>query len=99
LPLRGTHGIRLLVGFHLFGTSDHIDLPEHVVSRLLCHALIQHLPDAALPDAIESLTSDYEMHEARKALPKSLPEPGKKTIKARLGERRFATLPPIIEID
>ena len=47
-------GPTLLVGFHLFGTSDQPILPDSLVARLVCHALVQRLPESGLAEALET---------------------------------------------
>jgi hypothetical protein len=96
---RKAGGPTLLVGFHLIGTTDEIELPEPVVARLACHALIQQLPDAVLHDALESLNDYYESATPRLPSVMSLPGPQKRPSNARFGGRRVATLPPAIELD
>jgi hypothetical protein len=60
-PQEKMSGATLFVGFHLFGTSDRIEWSETVVMRLVCHALIQWLPDDALSDVAGSLTWLYDV--------------------------------------
>jgi hypothetical protein len=72
--LRHTAGPAVLVGFHFFGTSDEVDLPEALLSRLFCHALLQHLPDAGLGEAVETLSEMWRFYHEMPATP-ALPEP------------------------
>lgn len=84
-----------MLGFHLFGTSGEFDLPEPVTVRLLCHALLQRLPDEALPEAVESLTGMYEFY-ARPRLP--LPElPARPSVSARITGSYVAPVYPVTE--
>jgi hypothetical protein len=53
----------LLVGLHLFDTTDAVEIPEPLLSRLLCHALVQMLPEAGLPEAVESLSDMVQFYQ------------------------------------
>jgi hypothetical protein len=97
--VRRPDGSQSCVSVHWFGTTADLSLSEAEQARLFCHALIECLPEAALEDAVESLTGDCEMHLARLTPPKPLPEPDSRIFPAQIVERRVATLPPVIEID
>jgi hypothetical protein len=69
--LRDTSGANLFVGFHLFGTFDEPKIPDPVLRKLLCHVLVEQLPENGLAEAVESLTGIYEYYRDQ---PKYLPE-------------------------
>lgn len=83
------------MGFHLFGTSATAELPEAVLKRLLCHALLQHLPDEGLDEAVQSL---FDMNEFYR-LPRYVPPPPlpRKSIPVRIGEAIIAPVYPVTE--
>jgi hypothetical protein len=64
-----------VLGFHLFGTSGKVDLPEPILNRLLCHGLLQRLPDEALSEAMELLCGMYEFYRRPPSQPPALPAP------------------------
>jgi len=73
LPTVSASGdMRYLLGFHMFGTTDELDLNEEDTIRLICHALIHRLPDQGLTEAVESLTGLYEFYTAPVEPPKPL---------------------------
>jgi hypothetical protein len=57
----GNHSV--VVGFHLTDAFDAFDVPESVMNRLLCHALVQHLQDRGLPEAVERLSDMVGFYE------------------------------------
>lgn len=83
----------------LRGTTDSLELPDSIVQRLICHAMIQRLPAAILPDAIDSLTDDYETATGTKRPPRAFPGPTVRTVQARLGETIKVKLPSVINLD
>jgi hypothetical protein len=66
---------------HTTSLPTSAGLPEYPVAtarRLVCHALMNELPDAALPELFEALTGMYEFYSAREqGSRRSLPEPDK----------------------
>lgn len=67
------------VFIHTTSLPTSAGLPEYPVGiarRLVCHALMNELPDAALPELFEALAGMYEFYSARdQESRKSLPEP------------------------
>lgn len=59
------------LGLYLFGTFGTAELPEPILKRLLCHALLQRLPDEGLDEAAESLFNMNEFYR----LPHYAPPP------------------------
>jgi len=88
-------GPSLLIGLHFFGTTGVFDLPEPIMAKLVCHSLLQHLPDEAMPEAVESLLLMREFYSVPRVEPKQvLPAP---PIPARWGETRTAQVVPVTE--
>lgn len=84
-----------VLGFHLFGTSGIAELPEPMVQRLLCHALIQRLPDEGLAEAMQSLTDTNEFYRLpRFVLPPLLPQ---KSIPVRITGSYVEPVYPVTE--
>jgi hypothetical protein len=77
--------------------TDMLDLPESVVARVVCHALIQHLDDRGLPEAVESLSDMVRFYRnpppAYRVLPQGEP------ITAEWGETRVRPVFPVMEED
>lgn len=84
-----------VLGFHLFGTSGIAELPEPMLQRLFCHALIQRLPDEGLAEAVQSLVDMNEFYR----LPRFVPPPllPQKSIPVRIGEAILAPVYPVTE--
>ncbi|MGH7173119.1 MAG: hypothetical protein ACRELF_00085 [Gemmataceae bacterium] len=84
-----------VLGFHLVGTSGKVDLPEPILNRLLCHGLLQRLPDDALSEAMESLFGMYEFYR----LPRYVPPPPlpRKSIPVRMGPGYVRPVFPVTE--
>lgn len=97
--VKGASGGQSYIGLHWVGTTGDWTPSETELVRLYCHALLQRLPDEALRDAMEYLTTDYEFYQAQLNPPMRFPERVTRTFPARVVERRVATLPPVIEID
>jgi hypothetical protein len=53
--LENASGPSLFLGLHLFGTADARSLPAWVAQKLLCHVLIEQLPDETLSGAVAVL--------------------------------------------
>src|SRR5437763_15994995 len=51
------------------GESRIFSLSETNAYRLLCHALVQHLPDTAFGEAVEALSGMYEFYRTTPMLP------------------------------
>lgn len=83
------------LGLHLFGTSGAAELPEPILKRLLCHALLQRLPDEGLDEAAESL---FHMNDFYR-LPRYVPPPPlpQKSIPVQMGKAIVAPVYPVTE--
>jgi hypothetical protein len=77
------------------GKAGELALSEVEAYRLLCHALVQQLPDAAYGEAIEALTGMYEFYQQVPTLPepRRLSEP----VKAKLTGSYTAPVYPVTE--
>src|SRR5205807_1889515 len=96
LPLQaGTGGPSVLVGFHLFGTSGGPDLPEPLILRLFCHALLGRLPNEALSEAVESLVGMYDHYRLPYTPPQPLLPP--RSVKARVTGSYVRPVFPVTE--
>lgn len=96
LPPLGQPGEAMFfVGFHLFGTSAAVELPEAILKRLFCHALLQHVPDEGLDEAVQSL---FDMNEFYR-LPRYVPPPllPRKSIPVRMGAGYVRPVFPVTE--
>lgn len=88
-------GPSLLVGLHMFGTSDAVEIPAPLMARLLCHALVQKLPESGLAEATESLSEMVKFYLSApspcRVLPHSAP------INAEWGQARVRQVFPVTE--
>lgn len=55
------------LGIHWLGlpndeTTGEVTIPESLLRRLICHALLHSLPDTAIAEAVQSLTEMREFH-------------------------------------
>lgn len=62
------------ISFHCQGTSGVIDLPPSLVARIVCHVLLEHLPERGLSEALESLVQMIEFYNSLEQTP-ALPPP------------------------
>lgn len=76
------------------GESGEFSFTETEVARLLCHALVQHLPDVAFGEALETLTGMYEFYREVPALPAP---PLLRSVKAKITGSYTAPVFPIME--
>jgi hypothetical protein len=83
------------VGFHRFGTFGTEELPEPILKRLICHALLQRISDDALSEAIESLSDMYEFYRHPPLQPPALPVPT--SISVRMGPGYVRPVFPVAE--
>jgi hypothetical protein len=84
-------------GFHLFGTSGSAELPEPMLQRLLCYALIQRLPDEGLAEAMQSLVDMNEFYRLpRFVSPQSLSLP-QQSVPARITGSYVEPVYPVTE--
>jgi hypothetical protein len=83
------------LGLHLFGTSGTPELPEPILKRLLCHALLQRLPNEGLNEAVESL---FHMNEFYR-LPHYVPPPSlpRKSLTVQMGPGYVRPVFPVTE--
>lgn len=64
------------IRFHLQETAARPEYSLLLLSRLLCHYLINRIPDKAIPELIESVGRIYRFYSAApRTLPPSLPIP------------------------
>lgn len=64
-----SEGIAAYFDVCLRGDRSGLTLSEVEAYRLLCHAIVQSLPDAAFKEAVESLSGMYEFYQPVPALP------------------------------
>ncbi len=76
------------------GESGILSLSEMDAYRLLCHALVQHLPDMAFGEAVEALTGMYEFYRNSPTLPAP---PSPRSVKARVTGSYTVPIYPILE--
>lgn len=96
LPLLGQPGEACFaLGLHLFGASDTTELPDSILKRLLCHVLLQRLPDEGLDEAVESLFQMNEFYRLPRYVPPA-PLP-RKSIPVRMGKSIIAPVFPVTE--
>lgn len=76
-------------------TSDSVQIPESILIRLACHALVHRLPTEALPETIESLVELQEFYAARKQPALSIPSSSSRP--ASWGETIVRPVFPITE--
>ena len=74
--------------------SEGMSLSPAATYRLLCHVLVQHLPDVAFAEAIESLKGMYEFYGDSPAL---LAPPPLLSVKAMVTGSYTAPVYPITE--
>ena len=76
------------------GQSAAFTLSETDMYRLLCHAIVQQLPDVAFQEAVESLTGMYSFYQNSPALLDSPPTP---YVKAKITGSYVAPVYPVME--
>jgi hypothetical protein len=69
------HGIRLFISFNPLQTSSDAQDVQVTLARGICHAVIDQLPDAALPELFESLTNMFDFYRAPQQRVIPLPAP------------------------
>lgn len=86
---------RFVLGLHLFGIPGTVELPELILKRLLCHALLQRLPEEGLDEAAESLFTMNEFYR----LPRYVPPPAlpRQSIPVRVGKTIIPPVYPVTE--
>lgn len=92
-------GLRLSVTFAIHGTTDHADLPDELLHRLYCHALVQRLPAESLAEAVEWLTDECDASAVRKLPTRGYPEPPTRIITGKFLGTRIAEYPSVLELD
>ncbi len=92
--MRQSGETQFVLGFHLFGTSSMAELPEPLLQRLLCHALLHLLPDEGLPEAMQSLVDMNEFYRLPRFVPPPLPQ---KSIPVRIGPGYVRPVFPVTE--
>jgi hypothetical protein len=58
-----THSGRILQSIELWDERTHPRQQVLALIRVLCHALVDRLPEASLPELLESLRAIYEFHQ------------------------------------
>lgn len=58
-----THSGRILQSIELWDDETHPRQQLLALIRILCHAIVDRLPEAALPELLESLRAIYEFHQ------------------------------------
>ena len=74
---------------------EGVTLSETDADRLLCHLLLQRMPDEGLKEAIESLSGMCEFYRLPAGSPKPLPAP--KSVRARITGSYVAPVFPATE--
>jgi hypothetical protein len=85
------------VDFPFFGTSNQCEVPETIMVRLLCHALLQRLSDKGLPEAVESLADMVEFYQNPPRPYRVLPQG--ESVTGQWGETRVRPVYPVKEED
>ena len=70
------------------------ELPEPLLQRLLCHALLHLLPEEGLPEAMQSLVDMNEFYRLPRFVPPTLPQ---KSIPARMTGSYVEPVYPVTE--
>ena len=91
-----TDGMEAFVGVCVPEDSEGFQLSEAQSSRLLCHFLVQQLPDLAFEEAVESLTGMYEFYRESPVALLS-PPPPIQSVKARITGSYTAPVYPVTE--
>lgn len=69
---------------YLEKTADEPDMPEFVLARIICHRLLDFIPDRALPELCESMKNIFEFYVPPTSRQSSLQS--KTRMRARLGK-------------
>lgn len=73
---------------------------EADLNRLVCHLLVQQLPDEGLAEAVESLAEMCEFYARLPAPHSALPQPAaSQPVKAKVASTRVETYPSVLELD
>lgn len=76
------------------GENGTFSLSQAETYRLLCHSLVQHLPETAFGEAVEALTGMYDFYRYSTAIPApALPH----SVKARVTANYTAPVFPVLE--
>ena len=76
-------------------TSDTAESSGSWKARLFCHYVISNLPEAALAEAVESLSHVWQFYRRLAPAPKALPAPP--SIPARIGHTFTRPVYPVTE--
>jgi hypothetical protein len=77
--------IELSLGEEFFeGTAEQRSKLEPILARVVCHMLVQMLPDSAVPEACESLVGFIDFYRERPPARRALAQP-REGIPAMLG--------------
>jgi hypothetical protein len=90
-------GPSIVVGIHLPGTSDDLQIPEAVMNRLFCHVLIQHLQDRGLPEAVDRLSDMVGFYENPPPIYRQLTHGP--TVVVKMGASTIRPVYPVTEED
>ena len=87
-------GTRAFFDICIPGEDGVLSLSETDAYRLLCHALVQHLPELAFPEAVEALTGMYGFYRKSETLPAP---PSRRSMKTRITGNYTAPVFPVLE--
>jgi hypothetical protein len=87
-------GMQAFLDMRIPGEGGVVSLAEADACRLLCHALVQQLPDEAFGEAVEALTGMYDFYRRAPTLPAPPCHP---TMKARFSGSYTAPIFPVLE--
>jgi hypothetical protein len=89
-----TTGIQAYLDVCVPSANETFSLSETDVYRLMCHALVHRLPQAAFGEAVESLSRMYDFYQDLPILPTSCPPD---SMKARITGSCTAPIFPVLE--
>ena len=78
--------------------SDSCVIPEHVIRRLVCHVIIQRLPESSMGELFEWLRSEYQDRCLTKTMTASL-EAKSRIVPAKFLGRIEAPIPDAFEVE
>jgi|SRR5712691_266863 len=81
------HNVRIFMRVDQPGTSPGTPNAHVVLARGICHLVVDRLPDAALPELLESLKTMFEFYGAPHQPDVSLPSP-RRVLSAKVTGRR-----------
>jgi hypothetical protein len=83
LPVEEAGATNFRVSIHFSGTTNELEVPAAMGTRILCHLLVSQIPERGLAEALESLFEMWRFY--REPVPKLIEPPRPQSLPAKLG--------------